>query len=1071
MGGGEPVPTRTATLLFSDIVGSTAVLTDHGKGAADELRHAHDRFVTGAATANGGEVIKHLGDGMMTRFDSARDGLAAARAVARAAERYNRTASVALGIRLGVATGDVTVEGGDLFGRPVVEAARLCDKADSGQVLVSRIAAVMAEGGDFEIVDAGERELKGLGVVPVCELRWNTEGGEPLAGSLPPPIARVPAVALAGREAEFDALCAAWGRARSGRTATVFGGEPGIGKTRLAEELARHVAVGEGLVLFGRSTPGATVPFQTWVEPMERLLEQVPAETRDRLLEHYGAALQPLLGNATDISSATSGLALDAQRHELLKAIVGCFVEAAAETETLLILDDIQWAGTTSHEVLRHLLRTTGEEQLMVVCTYRSTELSPGSPVSETLAECGRLDGVELIDLGGLDERAVRRIASEVAPERGVEDLIDHVMASTDGNALFVTEILRHAATTGEAEVPVSVRQAILNRLIGLGDAVAEVVKVGSVLGDEFDPFQVAAVLGQDEEQVLDALAAAGAERIVEEIDSTRFRFAHGLIREVVYDELGPTRAGLLHRRVGKALEGRPGVTSTTLADHRIRGMRPGDEAELVPVIEQAAVELRSRLSPERALGLLRTAVGFAAETDDEQLVRARLLRLLGQCQRDTGDAGFRETLLEAARLSDSIGDHHGLVEAVVMNNRGISSHTGAVDDERVTLLRRALEVIGPESTAERSLVLSRLAVELTWCGELDERDALSAEAVEVARESGDRTALLTALVLRCDTVHVPQLLDERIDMSEAALTLVTEDTDPWLAGFAAESRLRTAAAVADFDLVEKMIERELAIAERHALEPLTWWPTFHRGWLENLRGDTARGEELILEAFEIGTRSAQPEAFEILASGLSNVHMFRGTLPDLIEIAAQAAEANPGIPGFRLVLANAYVDAGDRDEAARTIQPLIDSDFDLPLDIVWLTGLTLATHAVAYLEHADAARSLYDRIAPYAHQVVFPGTQVIEHASEPLGRLAAVLGDHEATDRHFADALAAHRSWPSPFLTARTELEWAESLRAREPVRALELARTAWSTLDGLGNRDHTARAAALLQEMEVAR
>lgn len=1067
MGGGEPAPTRTATVLFSDIVGSTAVLTDHGKGAADELRHAHDRFVIAAAAANSGEVVKHLGDGMMTRFDSAQAGLAAARTVVRAAQRYSRTASVPLRLRLGVATGDVTVEDGDLFGRPVVEAARLCDTCSTDQVLISRVTAVMADGADFEIAEAGERELKGLGVVSVWELRWEAEHDEPPAGALPPSIARLPAVALAGREAEVEALHTAWGRSRSGRTVTIFGGEPGIGKTRLAEELARHVAASEGLVLLGRSTPGATVPFQMWVDPVERLLEQVPEATRDRLHERYGDALQPLLGKATDTWSVASGLAVDAQRHELLKAIVCCLIEVASEIETLLILDDLQWAGPASHEVLRHLIRSMGEEQLMVVCTYRSTDLSAGSPVSETLADCGRLDGVEVIDVEGLDERAVRRIASEVGPERGLDDLIDHVMTSTDGNALFVTEILRHAAASDGTAVPVSVRQAILNRVIGLGDDVAEVVKVSSVLGEEFDPFHVAAVIDRAEDQVLDALAAACAERIVEEIGTTRFRFAHGLIQEVIYDELGPARAGLLHRRVGMVLAGRPGAAAPTLADHRIRGMRPGDEAELVPLIEQAALELRSRLSPERAIDLLRTAVGFAVADDEGRLVRARLLRLLGQCQRDTGDAGFRETLLEAARLSDSIGDHHGLVEAVVMNNRGIASQTGAVDDERVAMLRRALEVVGPEPTAARSLVLSRLAVELTWCGELDERDALSAEAVEVARQSGDHTALLTAMVLRCDTVHVPQLLAERTSMSEAALSLVTDDTDPWLAAFAAESRLRTAAAVGDFDLVEAMIERELEIAERHALEPLTWWPTFHRAWLQTLRGDAARGEELVLEAFEIGTRSAQPEAFEILAAGLSNVHTYRGTLPDLIEIAAQAAETNPGIPGFRLMLANAYVDAGDGDQAARTMQPLIDSDFDLPLDIVWLSGLSLASYAVAHLRHREAARSLYDRIAPYAHHAVFPGTHVIEHASLPLARLAAVLGRDDVADRHFADALAAHRSWRSPFLIARTELEWAEALLHRDGERALEHARTAHAALERLGNRDHTARAAALLRDM----
>src|SRR5216683_3049125 len=286
-GGG--VGRSTAIVVFTDLVGSTELRSRLGEDAAEELRRNHDRLITGAVEANRGRLVKNLGDGVMATFTGASDALAAAVAIQQALDRHNRSGSsgVPLEVRIGVSAGDVAFEEADCFGTPVIEAARLCAEAGGGEILVTEVVRLLAgTGGGHQFAPVGALDLKGLPApVPACEVIW-----EPLAGPLLPMPALLTRAGriFVGRDEELERLMRLWKEAVAGeRRVALLAGEPGIGKTRLAVELAGAVRESGGVVLAGRCDEDLGVPFQPFVEALRHYV----SSAEDRRLGRYAGEL------------------------------------------------------------------------------------------------------------------------------------------------------------------------------------------------------------------------------------------------------------------------------------------------------------------------------------------------------------------------------------------------------------------------------------------------------------------------------------------------------------------------------------------------------------------------------------------------------------------------------------------------------------------------------------------------------------------------------------------------------------------------------------------------------------
>ena len=559
----------TAIVLFTDLVGSTELRSRLGEQAAEELRRRHEALVAAAIEANRGKVVKNLGDGVMATFAGASDAVLASVAIQQAIDRHNRSSEEMLGLRVGVSAGDVTIEQEDCFGTPVIEAARLCAAAKGGQVLASEVVRLLAgSAGDHHFEPVGALELKGLpSPVVTCEVAWDSAPDALLP--LPSLVSSVGRI-FVGRRDETLRLAQLWKEAAAGeRRVGLLAGEPGIGKTRLAASLAASVHEQGAVVLAGRCDEDLGVPYQPFVEALRHYVANSP----DHRLGRHSGELVRLLPELPDVvPGLPPPLRSDpeTERYRLFDAVAAWLADVSGDAPVLLVLDDLQWAAKPTLLLLRHVLRSTEPLRVLVVATYRDSEVGRGHPLGELLADLRRIEGIERFPISGLAQAEVAAFV-EAAAHQADDALSQAVWAETAGNPYFVAEVLRHLVETGAVAqedgrwvttteidalgIPEGVREVVGRRLSRLSGATNAVLGLASVVGLEFDPGVVRAAGGLDEDVLSVALEEGVAARLLTELPGPRYRFGHALLRATLYDEFSAARRVSLHRRVAEAIE------------------------------------------------------------------------------------------------------------------------------------------------------------------------------------------------------------------------------------------------------------------------------------------------------------------------------------------------------------------------------------------------------------------------------------------------------------------------------------------------------------------------------------
>lgn len=690
--------TETVTVLFTDLVDSTALLTEVGEQRAEDLRQEHFALLRAAADATGEREVKNLGDGLMLVFPSAADSVAAAVAIQQA---FERRAEHALLVRVGVSLGDADVEDGDYFGRPVVEAARLCASASGGEILVADVVRLLTGSrGGFEFEPVGDLALKGFDdPVAACRVAWSPViGGDQTA--LPPRLAAAVNVGFVGRENEVEQLSSAWKHvaAGDGRQVLLLAGEPGMGKTTLAARFSADVRERGGHVLYGRSDEDLGIPYQPWIELLGQLVGELPEAVLAEHVEDRGgslARLVPGLAKRVPVEVPAAGDA-DTDRFVLFGCVTDLLVRAADEQPLLVVLDDLHWVDRPSVQLLRHVVMADRPMRVAILGTFRDSEVGAGHPLADLLAALHREGGVHRIPLRGLSDADLLRLLEQVAGHEMTDDgiaLRDAVLAETAGNPFFISEILRHLAETGviyqqedgqwssdvdlrAAGLPVSVKEVVGRRLAGLGPDTERVLALGAVIGRDFDVPSLATIARLDEDAVVDLCDAAVLAALLQITDDPdRYTFAHALIEHTLYDGLSPARRARAHHAVAEVLERHwgadPGAHTGELARHWGAAVQPADLTKAVHYAAVAGARALGQLAPDDALRWYSTALEMVGRSPVDRRQRAEILVGLGDAQRQCGDPAHRETLIEAAHLADEIDDVGLLVQAALSNNRG----------------------------------------------------------------------------------------------------------------------------------------------------------------------------------------------------------------------------------------------------------------------------------------------------------------------------------------------------------------------------------------------------------------
>ena len=1041
----------TYTVMFTDLVDSTAQRARLGDNVADELHLRHQSILGDVVIRNHGTVIKTTGDGIMAAFLGAADGISCAVESQQAIHAWSQGAPEPLSIRIGLSLGDARMEDDDLHGTPVVEAARLCAAADGGEILCADIVRIVAGSrADQKYTPVGELTLKGL-PDPVLTVRvdWEprlgvTAGGAPFPDALDPG-ARLPFI---GRDAELEQLLAAWRRAVDGQAGLVLlGGEPGIGKTRLAAELARRVHAQGMPVLFGRCDDELGVPYQPFVEALAFVVDHFDERALGALERPAGelVRLVPRLAERLPHLDAPVSTDPETSQYRLFEAVAAALIAGSDIQPVLFVIDDLHWAAKPTLLMLRHVVAAAARSRVLIVATYRDTDLQRGNPLAEMLADFRRVDGVERIALSGLAEPEVVELLSRIAQhelsESGVE-LARMIHAETEGNPLFTGEVLRHLRDTGaiyeeegrwvtrgnvaEIGIPDGVREVIGRRLDRLSTVANDVLQTAAVVGRDFDLAVVERLVDHDRDAIVEALDTAVDARLVYEAGVARYTFAHALVRSALYDELRPTRRAHMHERVADAISEIYAADLDAhlgeLAYHYAQSVGTGDANRAIEYSCRAGEHALEQFAPEEAIGWFQQARDLVEVGGGDSGPLARVLLGLGAAEKFAGQPTFRDTLLLAARTAEERGDHEVMVAAALANYRGFWSNYGAVDDERVAVLRAAIERSDACPPTDRARLLANLATEAVFEDSLAARRALTDEALAIARTCDDAATLAHVLMSRMVSLWHPSTLDDRLRHGEELAGLVEELGDPHLAFFANWYRYAALMEAARVDEADEALAVGASLAGHLGPAMPVWVSTFTRSARALLAGDTEAAEALAVEQLELGERAGQPDAALYYGVILFTIRMEQGRLTeiaDLVEAAGSGPDALVGVDGLWGITACAL---GRDDDARRVLDHLAADGFAaVPEHQVWTSVLWSAAQIATHLGDRDRAEKLYARLLPYAHHLVFPGLTVFDSVAATLGELAATLDLPDDAARHFDRALAIAEATRAPLLAART--------------------------------------------------
>ncbi|MDX6718695.1 MAG: hypothetical protein QOJ63_949, partial [Solirubrobacteraceae bacterium] len=878
-----------------------------------------------------------------------------------------------------------------------------------------------------------------------------------------------------GRDADLEALAEIYARAAGGsRQLVLLSGEPGIGKTRLATECALRAHDAGAIVLYGRCDEVTLLPQQPFVEALRHYVCSCPPQVLAGQLQLISGELRRIVPELADrIPDLPEPLGgdPDGARSRLFEAGAALLCDAAQSTPVVFVLDDLHWADKVTLLLLRYLVRYPRQARLMMIGTYRETELDAGHPLVATLAELSSERLLQRRALAPLDEAAVSRLVSVHAGDRASPELRRLVFDGTEGNAFFVVEVLRdlaesgaigganahqqHDIAAGRLAVPDGVKDVIAHRLARLGHQTSRLLETASVLGREFELDVLQRLSQLDEDELVNRLESAVRARVIEEVARAagRHAFAHTLIRDTLYGGLTATHRTILHRRTAAAIEKAHHAELDPhleeLAHHFGQAGSPADLDKAIEYATRAGEHAISQLEYERAATHYRNAAELIAATDRPRL-RGRHCDIViaqGEAERQAGDPAYRQTLLNGARLAQDLHDPDRLARAALANHRSVfSSSAHGVDRDRVCVLRQALAAYDTGDCPTRAALLVLLAVELVRDDDWRLREKLSDDAVAMARRVGDLRTLALVLTQRAVAQWKPETLPHRqSDILEAG-ELADRLQDPLLGGHAAFLGALAAMEAGDLERCDRSLARLAAVADRLGQPLMRWYAVIARAQRCCISGHADEAERLASDALELGRSAGQPDSLLWILGSLLVARFLHGSLdrgepslPDLIETPGSSLQASPEITpsrslplAFGATMSLVLCEVGRVDDARRHFEVLMSELDPLPHNYLALAIPAYASVACARLGDKRSAIRLYAILEPHSHRFVTRGSGWLGAATHYLGLLAATLDRLDEADARFAAAEQSYIALGAEPWLARLRSDWAAALLTR---------------------------------------
>jgi len=879
-----------------------------------------------------------------------------------------------------------------------------------------------------------------------------------------------------GRGRELGQLTEAAGDALAGRGRfLLLTGEPGIGKTRLADEIAGQIARGGVPGVWGRSWESGGAPaFWPWLDPLASLARAIDDGALSEALGEGAplvAELVPEIAARLGVPPPTAAPPSDEARFRLWRAVAGLVRRAAAPAGLVMIFEDLHAADRSSLSLLYFVAREIRSMRALLIATCRDVEARLDPEAGEIISRLGR-EGVTL-SLRRLDREAsgdlLRRRTGELAP-----GVAGRIYDSTQGNPLFLEEMVRLLEEEGPdaiaaGVVPGGVRDVIRQRLDRVSADARALLDLAAVAGDEIDVALLALASGRDGAAVLATVTDAVRVGVLAERASRR-RFSHALVREVLYRDLGAERRRALHGEIARAIEtlhgpdAAPTGSSAPLAElayHLLEGP-PAGLGRAVEFATRAASRALDLFAHDEAIALLEraaAAVDAAGAPPEAPLLRARVLLALGEARIRRGEAtAGRNACCEAATLARAAGD--GELVGRIALTYGRVFNFGIVDPILVGMIEEALAALPTEDSPLRARLLARLGGALQPSLVVEEPLRVAREAIATARRLGDPRVLL-------ETMHdgLSALMDVVDPRERLALNLESEQLARGLGD--RERLLRTHLrlaidhlALGQFQAADGCIAALADLAAAMRAPWHSWRAPLLRSVRAAIEGRFADAERELADAAAIG-HSAQDPQIE-LAMMLYRESFLRAAerhdeMLDLDPHARRERAAFSMGPAWQ-ALGSAMIFTRREDaDKARLHFELLPAEMRPPADNLF--AIFSVGEPIAFIGSPALAAKMLEIATPFADQYMMLGMTQMSWLG-PVARLLALLAARcerwDLADTHFEDAIARARRLGARPILARTEYELGRTLLARgeagDRPRALSLLASAEHTATELG-------------------
>lgn len=896
----------------------------------------------------------------------------------------------------------------------------------SESVLPRCVAAARRAVGDDRARQAFVKTVHGRGYRFVADVESPADAPAPLRTAVHPPAR--PDRRLVGRDGVLERMGEALGDAAAGAGRAVFVvGEPGIGKTRLVEELEGE-ALRRGFVwLAGRGYEDASAPaFRPWVEALRGLSQEGASAT------NLSDLLPVPSGEGEPPRDATA-------RYRLFDAVDAALERAASQQPVVIFLDDLHWADGDSLALVEFVVPALRRRPVLFVGAYRDVDVRRGHPLAAVLRGLGREPHCAREALAGLGADEVASLIEETAGAAASAPVVEAVSALTGGNPFFVLEMAQLLAEEGALEgegtalswsLPQGIRDAIGRRLDSLSPECVEVLRIAAVLGDEFSIAHLASLEGDAGETLLELLGEASAAHVLDDARSRgRLAFRHALIRRTLLEELGVAQRIALHRRAAEMLEAAYGdevaMHAAELAHHWFECAAAGHAAAAVSWSVRAAQHASVQRAyddaarhMERALEAVDLLVPSAQARRGELLLELGALRV-ANAERARARAAYRDAAAVAREL-----DRSDLLGSAAVGFAGVAEMGAPPDPEKQDLLEEALARLGPEDAALRAQVLSRLSGMGSYAPRRSDRETISREALTLARRSGDAEAIADALAARSWAALGIDGIAQRLDVSSKIEASALERGDLRAMLWVHEGRVSAALYHGDVGAAQREVDVYFERATRLRQSVFLFLGHLMQAGVAMSAGDYPRAQAA-LDACVGVDDDVLPYAAFLRAGTHARLALMRGarTRPRVEEeqIGARVGALFPALQ--RLIecgLAQDELARGGAAEASSRLHRLIEGDahgpagFEGPVeswehDEHWAFSLELVTPLVCALGAAPEARRIEALLAPYAglaacHDLM----RVVGRSIDSLrGDLLVCAGDPEQALARYDAALA----------------------------------------------------------------